>query len=179
MREVFPVMREPASATRCRGVLRSWIGRLAFALGALGALSPLAHGAEPAKPDKPAVAVDAPSAKGLPVVVRAALYFHNIESFDDNKGMYEATTDLRLTWYDPRLRYPAKEALHGYKEYRVSAAEEMIAKIWTPRLRVVNRAADPTFTERRLRIFPDGKVETITRSTMAYKTPVEVMATSV
>lgn len=124
--------------------------------------------------DKAAPAASLPVGKGLPVVVRAALYFNGIESFDDNKNTFEATTDLRLSWFDPRLRYPAAESLHGYREFRVSAAEAEIARIWTPRIRYLNRIGEPTFTERRLRIFPDGRVETITRTTAVYKTPVDV-----
>lgn len=164
-----------------RSSWRNWLAALAVAMGVATGAGMTAQAAEPAGAKAPAAAksasepaVSAPTGKGLPVVVRAALYFHNIESFDDNKGTFEATTDLRLTWHDPRLRYPAREALHGYKEYRVSAAEEMIGKIWTPRLRIVNQASEPTFTERRLRIYPDGKVEVITRSTRAYKTPIDV-----
>jgi hypothetical protein len=169
------------TGSRSRAACGAVLAKLGTALVLFGALAFPATAAEPAKSREvaaakaaPEAAVSAPTGKGLPVVVRAAVYFHNIESFDDNKGVFEATTDLRLTWHDLRLRYPAREALHGYKEYRVSAAEEMMAKIWSPRLRIVNKASDPTFTERRLRIYPDGKVETITRSTMSYKTPIDV-----
>jgi hypothetical protein len=115
-----------------------------------------------------------PLGKGLPVVVRTGLFFNHIEAFDDNKSTFEATTDLRMSWHDPRLRYPVEQGLNGYKEYRVSAAEEQLAKIWTPPVRYANRIGDPTFTERRLRIYPDGRVETIARTTAVYKTPVDV-----
>ena len=115
-----------------------------------------------------------PLGKGLPVVVRTALFFNHIEAFDDNQSTFEATTDLRLSWHDPRLRYPVEQGLNGYKEYRVSAAEELLATIWTPPVRYVNRIGEPSFTERRLRIYPDGRVETIARTTAVYKTPVDV-----
>ena len=121
-----------------------------------------------------AAAPSIPTGKGLPVIVRTALFINHIESFDDSKNSFEATTDLRLTWYDTRLRYPAHEGLNGYKEFRVSAAEAEIEKIWTPKIRYVNRIGEPTFFERRLRLFPDGKVETIARTTATYKTPVDV-----
>ena len=115
-----------------------------------------------------------PTGKGLPVVVRAALFFNQIQAFNDNQNTFEATTDLRLSWFDLRLRYPAEEGLNGYKEYRVSAAEAELAKMWTPRIRLVNRVGEPTFSERRLRIFPDGRVETIARTTATYKVPVDL-----
>jgi hypothetical protein len=126
------------------------------------------------KPADAAALTSIPTGKGLPVVVRVALFFNHIESFDDNKNTFEATTDLRLTWFDPRLRYPAEEGLNGYKEYRVSAAEAEIANMWTPRIRHLNRVGEPTFAERRLRIFPDGRVETIARTTATYKTQADV-----
>lgn len=115
-----------------------------------------------------------PTGKGLPVTVRTALFFNHIESFDENKSTFEATTDLRMSWTDLRLKYPAEEGLNGYKEYRISAAEVELAKIWSPRIRYINRVGEPSLTERRLRIFPDGRVETITRTTAVYKTPVNV-----
>lgn len=118
--------------------------------------------------------VGIPTGKGLPVPVRASVYFLDVESFDDNAGTFTATTDLRLTWADPRLAYPAAEALNGYKEFRMSAAEAALERIWTPRLRFVNRLEDPSFAERRLRITPDGTVEVIARTTATYRTPTDV-----
>lgn len=115
-----------------------------------------------------------PTGRGLPVGVRTALLFAAVESFDENAGTFEATTDLRLTWVDPRLRYPAEEGLRGYKEYRHSAAEAEIKKIWTPRTRIVNRLGEPAAREWRLRIYPDGTVETIERTSATYETPVDV-----
>ncbi len=119
-------------------------------------------------------ALSIPTGKGLPLVIRTALYYTHIESFDDNAGTFEATTDLRLTWEDPRLRYPASEGLNGYKEFRASAAETEIAKIWTPKIRYINRDGEPKLFERRLRTYPDGKVEIMARTTATYKTPVDV-----
>ncbi|MFD2262729.1 hypothetical protein ACFSM5_07500 [Lacibacterium aquatile] len=115
-----------------------------------------------------------PTGKGLPVVVRAAVYYNEVASFGENEEQFEATTDLRLTWEDPRLRYPREEGLHGYKEWTMSAAEAEIAKLWMPKIRVVNRVGEPSYAVRRLRIYPDGRVETMTRTTAAYKTPVDV-----
>lgn len=140
----------------------------------VGALIPSAATAAAQQSADPAPAMSLPGGKGLPVAVRAALFFNHIEAFDDNQSTFEATTDLRLTWYDTRQRYPAHEGLNGYKEYRVSAAEEQLAKIWTPRMRYANRVGEPSFFERRLRIYPDGRVETIARTTAVYKTPVDV-----
>ncbi len=156
------------AATRLAAKIVFALAGLAFFLAA-----PLANAASPAQDDAASRVVSIPHGNGLPVVVRPALFFNHLESFDDNAGTFEATVDLRLTWIDSRLRYPAKEALRGYKEYRVSAAEKEIAKIWTPTIRHVNRVGDPSFSERRLRIFPNGMVEVIDRITATYKTPVE------
>jgi len=160
-----------------RGAARVAPVVLAALIGLLTTLLPLSAAATPGpKVTQVDVAspVSIPTGKGLPVVVRAALYFNHIDAFDDNANTFDATTDLRLTWFDPRLRYPASEGLNGYKEYRVSAAEAEIVKMWTPRIRIINRVGEPSFSERRLRIFPDGRVETIARTTATYKTPVDV-----
>jgi len=118
--------------------------------------------------------VSIPVGKGLPVVVHTGLFFQNIESFDEEKNTFDATIDLRLTWRDSRLSYPVSETLHGYKEYRFSAADEKLKKIWTPNIRLANQIGEPVFSAKRLRIYPNGRVETITRATAAYKTPVNI-----
>lgn len=151
---------------RTRRSLPHALGRVLGLALAIAAGSPAAA----AEPDGTGI----PTGKGLPVSVRAAIYFLDVESFDDNAGTFTATTDLRLTWADPRLAYPAAEALNGYKEFRRSAAETALARIWTPRLRVVNRLEEPEFSERRLRIYPDGTVEVIARTTASYRTPIDV-----
>ena len=115
-----------------------------------------------------------PTGKGLPVVVHAALAFIEVEAFDENKGVFDATTDLRLAWRDPRLHFPASDAIRGYREWRASAAEQELRSIWTPRMRFPNRAGEPSFTERRLRVYPDGRVEVIARTAATYKTTVDV-----
>lgn len=127
-------------------------------------------GAAPHQEDLRAI----PTGRGLPVAVRTGVFFVAVESFDENVGLFEATIDLRLAWVDPRLRYPAEEGLHGYKEYRMSAAEGEIDRIWTPTVRVVNRQGEVQTGDRRLRLFPDGTVEVIERTTAIYKTPVDV-----
>ena len=117
---------------------------------------------------------DVPRGKGLPVVVRAALSFASVDAFDDSKGSFEATTDLRTRWNDSRLQFPAASAARGYREFRGAAAEAELARIWTPPLRMANRIGEPTLSERRLRIFPDGKVEVLARTSAAYKAEVDV-----
>ncbi|HVJ88775.1 MAG TPA: hypothetical protein VM580_03160, partial [Labilithrix sp.] len=113
-----------------------------------------------------------PIGKGLPVRVSVGVFFLEITAFDDTKGEYEATVDVRLRWYDPRLTFSAKEMLRGYKEYRGKAAEEHLEKMWSPNVDVKNRFEVGPYVGRRLRVFPDGLVETITRTTAKYKTHV-------
>ena len=57
------------------------------------------------------------------------------------------------------------ESYRGYKEYRGKEAEEQIAKIWTPTIDVANRLESSGYVGRRLRIYPNGEVETLTRTT--------------
>ena len=115
-----------------------------------------------------------PLGKGLPVLVNVAVYFLEVKSVDDSKGEFEATTDVRLRWDDSRLRFPEAEAYKGYKELRGKEAEAKLATIWTPGADITNRPDAPTgYVGRRLRLFPDGRVELITRSTAKYKTHVQ------
>lgn len=114
-----------------------------------------------------------PMGKGLPVQVGVAIFFVELNAFDDTKGEFDCTTDLRFTWYDLRLKYDAKEAYRGYKEWRGKEAEDELAKIWQPNIDVVNRLEQNGYVGHRLRIYPDGKVETITRMTAKYKTKVD------
>ncbi|MBN9161423.1 MAG: hypothetical protein J0I07_10695, partial [Myxococcales bacterium] len=106
-----------------------------------------------------------PIGRGLPVKVNVGVFFLELQSFDDTKGEFEATTDLRLQWMDTRLRFPRSESYRGYKEWRGKDAEEQIAKIWTPTIDVANRLESSGYVGRRLRIYPSGEVEILTRTT--------------
>ena len=115
-----------------------------------------------------------PRGKGLPIVVRTALSFASLNAFDDNKGSFEATTDLRLSWHDASLRFPADTVSRGYKEYRGAAAEAELLRLWTPPVRFANRLGEPSLSERRLRVFPNGRIEVLARTTAVYKVAVDV-----
>lgn len=133
---------------------------------------------EGATGDQP-VAVDSditsiPTGLGLPVLVNIAVYITSVQSFDDVKGEFEATGDLRLRWMDPRLRFPAPGNLDSYIEYHGKEAEERLAKLWVPNVDVANRTETVGYVGRRLRVFSDGQVETIVRSTGRFKTDVDV-----
>jgi hypothetical protein len=114
-----------------------------------------------------------PTGKGLPVRVRVAVFFLDVKSFDDTKGEFDVITDVRMRWADPRLAYPATEAFQGYKEYRGKAADALTEKLWTPNVDVTNRLESAAYVGRRLRIFPDGRVESIARVTGKYQTTVD------
>jgi len=124
----------------------------------------------------PATTADAtsiPLGKGLPVRVNVGVYFLEIESFDDTKGEYTATIDVRNSWYDTRLAFEKAETLRGYREFIGKAAEERLGAMWAPNIDAKNRTETAGYVGRRLRIFPDGRVETITRSTGKYKVHVD------
>jgi len=114
-----------------------------------------------------------PMGKGLPVEVGVGVFFVELKGFDDTKGEFDCTTDLRFTWYDLRLAYDKKDAYRGYKEWRGKEAEEELAKIWQPNVDVVNRLEQSAYVGHRLRIFPDGRVETIVRMSAKYKAHVD------
>jgi hypothetical protein len=141
--------------------------------GDAGAASPQA-GAPPAPEARPPATnlKSIPIGKGLPVQVNVAVFFLELGSFDDTKGEFECTTDMRLRWTDPRLAFDPKETLRGYRELRGKEAEEQFEKLWAPNVDVKNRLETGGYVGRRLRIFPDGRVELITRTTAKYKTTV-------
>lgn len=117
---------------------------------------------------------DLPTSRGLPVVVRAAVGFVQVEGFDDAKGTFEATTDLRMVWHDGSQAFAAARP-GAYRHHRASAAEAALAGIWSPEVRYINRVGEPTFTEPRLKVFADGTMELVLRTTATYKTPVDLM----
>lgn len=115
-----------------------------------------------------------PTGLGLPIKVRTALFFNEIRSFNEQTGIFQATTDLRLTWKDPGMRYAAQPGSHGYREFRESVADAEIAKIWTPKIRYLNLLSEINSAERRLRVYPDGTVEVITRLTGDFRVPIDI-----
>ncbi|MBX3261008.1 MAG: hypothetical protein KF782_15085 [Labilithrix sp.] len=136
---------------------------------------PPAEAVAPAEP-APAAGAEAglttlPLGKGLPVNVNVAVFFLDLKSFDDTKSEFECTTDVRLRWVDPRLRLTTKN-LRGYREFRGKEVEDQLAKMWSPSIDVTNRLEAAPYVGRRLRIFPDGQVESLTRVTARYKTRV-------
>ncbi|HEY8358641.1 MAG TPA: hypothetical protein VIL30_14380 [Ramlibacter sp.] len=143
------------------------MGRLARWLLVL-ALLPLAWTA-PARAE-----AELPESRGLPVVVRAALGFVQVEAFDDAKGTFEATTDLRMTWHDGKQAFEAVQP-GAYRHYRASGADAALAQAWSPQVRYINRVGEPTFVEPRLKVFADGTVELVVRTTATYKVPVDLV----
>lgn len=111
-----------------------------------------------------------PLGKGLPVVIRAGLFFVEVSSIDENEGNFTATVDLRLRWQDPRLRVPPESIAGEYVERRGPAAEARVAEIWTPELRLSNMIGDAAHQTRGLREYPDGSVEMMLRTTGQFST---------
>jgi hypothetical protein len=115
-----------------------------------------------------------PLDSGLPVVVRAGLAFVDVEGVDENRESFPATVDLRLSWVDLRLRYPAEEAPIGYREWRGDAVTAELAAIWSPEIGLANLRGEPTRQSRSLRLYPDGRVELLRRVTGTFGSPLDV-----
>jgi Neurotransmitter-gated ion-channel ligand binding domain len=114
-----------------------------------------------------------PIGRGLPVKVNVGVFFLEVKSFDDIKGEFEATVDLRLKWRDSRLGAVVGKTIRGYREFRGKEAEDEIAKIWTPTVEVTNRLESSGYVGRRLRVYPDGMVELLTRTTAKHTAQVD------
>jgi hypothetical protein len=149
-------------------------GRDQAAPAGAAADSPAASG----EPSRTGTAADdltsIPTGSGLPVMVSTAVAVLEVQSFDDVKGEFEATTDLRLRWSDTRLRFASTGVASKYTEYRGKAAEERLEKLWVPNVDIANRIETSGYVGHRLRIFADGQVETIVRATGRFKTDVDV-----
>jgi hypothetical protein len=114
-----------------------------------------------------------PLGKGLPVMVRVGLYFQRITAFEDNEGTFTGTVDMRLRWEDPRLRYPAETTPRGFQESRGPKADEKLKEVWVPRVVFTNLKESPSYETTSLRIFPDGWVELMQRTTGKFVVPID------
>lgn len=110
-----------------------------------------------------------PLAGGLPVMVRTGLHFEQISAIDEDEGSCSATVDLRLRWQDARLAYP-KEDGSTFQNFKDAAAEARLAGMWAPRVELANTIGSPAFRTTSLRIYPDGRVELLQRTTTKFAT---------
>jgi hypothetical protein len=145
---------------------------------AVGKTDPPSPKTPPSAAPPPAAAASSaapsiPRGKGLPVLVGLGVFFLELKAFDDTKGEFEATIDLRLRWSDPGLRYERGDDYRGFKEYRGKDAETQLSTMWTPNVDLANRLEGAVVIGRRLRVFPSGDVELLTRSSAKYKTAVD------
>jgi hypothetical protein len=109
-----------------------------------------------------------PQDKGLPVRVNAAVAYVELQSFNENTGTYKATVDIRLRWQDPRLRSPNVTETDPPKVYRSGEADAQLAKIWSPAVELVNQRDKATYFSQGLRLYADGRVELIKRTTAEF-----------
>lgn len=114
-----------------------------------------------------------PTGVGLPILVRTATYFVDIDGIDESAGTFEATVDLRLRWKDARLAYPGSETPVGFREWRGAAAEEALTTMWCPDV-VFENAGEQSDGDNGLRVYPDGSVEWLRRTTAAFSSTVDV-----
>lgn len=141
-----------------------------------GAQTPAENGRDAGPPAATAGGEDLttlPLGKGLPVMVRVGLRFQDITDFNDSERTFVGTVDMRLRWEDPRLRYPAERTPRGFQEYRGAKAEEKMKQVWIPGVAFPNLKGAPAFQTDSLRIFPNGWVELMERTTGTFDVPVD------
>lgn len=123
----------------------------------------------PAVPGFSDPAPSLPLGGGLPVIVRTGLRFEQIAAIDENQASCTATVDLRLRWQDARLAYP-KEDGAAFRNFKDAAAETQMARMWVPTVELANTIGSPTFRTASLRIYPDGRVELMQRTSTKFAT---------
>jgi len=122
----------------------------------------------------PTMAENAPPAgAGLPISVKAAVTFLEVDSFNENLAIYKATVDVRVRWQDLGQRRPAAEANDPPRVFRGADAQAQLAKLWVPAVEIINQRGNPTYTAQGLRIFPDGRIELTRRTSGDFATPYE------
>jgi len=109
-----------------------------------------------------------PQGRGMPMLIRVGLSFIELKDINENEGTFTATVDMRLRWQDMRLAYPSASTLAGYQEYMGADADKKLTEIWNPKVEFGNLKGNPTYTKRGLRVFPDGDVEFMLRTTAAF-----------
>lgn len=142
-------------------LLLAWLAA-ATAQAQTPAPAPATPPAGPAEQAPPAL-TSLPLDSGLPIVVRAAIAFVDVDAIDENEEAFAATVDVRLSWVDLRLRYPAEETPIGYREWRGEAVTAQLAQMWSPQVGLANLRGQPGRESRGLRIWPDGRVELLRR----------------
>ena len=115
-----------------------------------------------------------PMEKGTPLIVKVAVNYVDVESFDENAGTFKGTVDVRLRWEVPSLKQADDALTDPPKVYRGDDAKAQLANMWVPNIEIVNEKGDPTYQNLGLRIFPNGNVEMIKRISGEFATPFEV-----
>ncbi|MBW6420312.1 hypothetical protein KX729_02565 [Rhizobium sp. XQZ8] len=106
-----------------------------------------------------------PPDKGLPVEVQLGIAFVDISGFDENKGQFSATIDIRARWDDLRLSDPSAPAGAPPQTLIGDAAREKMKSIWVPPLVIANADGEPSQSDYGLRIYPTGRMELMHRVT--------------
>jgi len=106
-----------------------------------------------------------PLDKGLPVEVQLGIAFIDISGFDENKGQFSATIDVRARWDDLRLANPSAPAGAPPQTLIGDAAREKMKSIWVPPLVIANADGEPGQSDYGVRIYPTGRVELMHRVT--------------
>jgi len=104
-----------------------------------------------------------PTGLGLPVQVHVGVVFAELHAVQENDQLFDATLDVRITWQDRRLAYPAAETPAGFRTFRADEVDAQLSRMWDPGLRFANLEGEPRHFVRGLRVRPDGSVELMTR----------------
>ena len=70
------------------------------------------------------------------------------------------------------LRYPAETTPRGFQEFRGPSAEQKLKEVWVPQVAFTNLKDSPSNQTASLRIFPDGWVEVMERTTGQFTIPI-------
>lgn len=98
-----------------------------------------------------------------PMRVAVAALVEEVDEIDDEEQQFTAIVDLRFRWQDPTLAFDRQTFGTHRLEFGFENAEEKLARIWTPEIKIDNLVEEPLRQEDGLVIFSDGRVIHITR----------------
>ncbi|MEM9541065.1 MAG: hypothetical protein AAGA60_16380 [Cyanobacteria bacterium P01_E01_bin.42] len=98
-----------------------------------------------------------------PMRIAVAALVEEVDDIDDEEQQFTAIVDLRFRWQDPSLAFDRQTFGTHRLEFGFEDAEEQLARIWTPEIKIDNLVDEPLRKEDGLIIFSDGRVTHITR----------------
>jgi hypothetical protein len=114
--------------------------------------------------------ITAPPNPNGPTTVGVGFFVHDIRGIDPVRNEFQFRGHVRVLWCDPRQAFDP--TIEGKAELVITGAkvEDKFKEMWAPSGYPVNKLGELTFSERVLRIRPDGTIEQSTNVSLPLAT---------